>query len=174
MAIENRSSYILGDSLGYLVNRASRTIRQYLNQELKRRGFPVTGEQFAVLVHLWQREGQTQQELGQELAKEKTAMTRMLNGLEAQDLIRRQSDSRDGRIRRIYLTAKGQKTMNKLTVLAGEVLETAQRELLPQELQTCKNVLRRVHQTLALKLTSPGVDKGRKGVIECRENKNGF
>jgi MarR family transcriptional regulator, organic hydroperoxide resistance regulator len=152
MPTDDHPPYTLEDSLGYLVNRVSRTIRQYLNQELKRRNFQVTGEQFAVLVHLWRQEGQTQQELGQELTKEKTTMTRMLDGLEAQDLIRRRSDPRDGRIRRIHLTSKSQKTMKKLTALAGEVLKTSQKEVTPSELQTCKKVLRRVHQTLTLKL----------------------
>jgi DNA-binding MarR family transcriptional regulator len=152
MPTDNFPSYTLEDSLGYLVNRVSRTIRQYLNRELKRRNFQVTGEQFAVLVHLWRQEGQTQQALGQELAKEKAAMTRILDGLEAQDFIRRRSDSRDGRIRRIYLTSTGKKTMKKLTALAGEVLKTAQKEVAPSEMQICKKVLRRVHQTLTLKL----------------------
>jgi hypothetical protein len=42
--------------------------------------------------------------------------------------------------------------MKKLTALAGEVLKTSQKEVAPSELQTCKKVLRRVHQTLTLKL----------------------
>jgi DNA-binding MarR family transcriptional regulator len=163
MPKDNFPTYTLEDSLGYLVNRASRTIRQYLNQELRRRNFPVTGEQFAVLVHIWRRGGQTQQELGHELAKEKTTMTRMLNGLEGQDFIRREFDSRDGRIRRIYLTAKGQEVMEKLTALAGEVLTTAQMEVSPSELLTCKKVLRRVHQTLTLKLAVQGNQNKREG-----------
>jgi DNA-binding MarR family transcriptional regulator len=76
----------------------------------------------------------------------------MLNGLEALGLIQRHSDPLDGRIRRIHLTTKGQKTMKKLTALAGEVLKTAQIEVVPSDLLTCKKVLQRVHQTVALKL----------------------
>lgn len=163
MSNANYPPYTLEDSLGYLVNRVSRTIRQYLNQELRRRNFQVTGEQFAVLVHLWRQKGPTQQELGHELAKEKTTMTRMLKGLEVQDLIRREFDSRDGRIRRIYLTSKGQETMKKLTALAGEVLTTAQMEVSPSELLTCKNVLRRIHQTLTPKLAVQGNQNKREG-----------
>jgi DNA-binding MarR family transcriptional regulator len=159
MPTNSHPPYTLEDSLGYLVNRTSRTIRLYLNQELKRRNFQVTGEQFSVLVHLWRQEGQTQQELGLELNKEKTTLTRMLNGLEIQEFIQRRSDPLDGRIRRIFLTSKGQKTMNKLTALAGEILKMAQSKVSPTELQACKNVLRRVHQTVALKLSVQGIPK---------------
>jgi DNA-binding MarR family transcriptional regulator len=144
--------YRLDDSLGYLVNRASRTIRRYLNRELQRRRFELTGEQFAVLVHIWNQGGRTQQQLGSELSKEKTTMTRMLDGLERRGLIRRLAGSPDARQRRIFLTPQGEETMKGLTALAAEVLVTAQKEITPGDLETCKKVLRQVQRTLSQRL----------------------
>jgi len=40
-------------------------------------------------------------------------MTRVVQGLEADDLVRRASDSRDGRIVRLHATAKGRRVMQR-------------------------------------------------------------
>lgn len=150
--MKSGKTYRLKESWGYLINRASRTIRKCLNQELSSRGFTIGGEQFAVLVHLWDRDGQTQQELADELSKDKTTMTRLINGIETIALIMRVRDKNDERRRRIFLTRKGRILMEELTAVAQEILISAQAGINEKDMAICKDVLSRVHETLSGRL----------------------
>ncbi len=145
-------NYQLQESLGYLVNRASRTIRKYFNQELMRKGYRVTGEQFDVLARLWDKDGQHQQRLAETLCKDKTTMTRLIKSVEALNLVKRITNKKDERQKLVYLTNSGKKIMKELTSLAQKVLVKVQKGIDPKNMAICKNVLRRVHETLSKEL----------------------
>ncbi len=145
-------NYQLQNSLGYLVNKASRTIRKYFNQELMKKGYSVTGEQFDVLAHLWDKDGQHQQRLAETLCKDKTTMTRLIKSIEALNLVKRVTNKKDERQKLVYLTRSGKKIMKVLNSLAQEVSVKAQKGIDPKNMATCKNVLRRVHETLSKEL----------------------
>jgi DNA-binding MarR family transcriptional regulator len=144
--------YQLKDSLGYLINRASRTIRKYFNQELMRTGYRVTGEQFDVLVLLWNNDGQHQKSLAETLCKDKTTMTRLIKSVEALNFVKRVTNKKDERQKLVYLTKSGNKIMKVLTSLSQEVLVKAQKGIDPADMAICNDVLRRVHETLSKEL----------------------
>jgi DNA-binding MarR family transcriptional regulator len=146
-------NFQLQESLGYLVNRASRTIRKYFNQELMRKGYSVTGEQFDVLVRLWDKDGQHQQGLAETLYKDKTTMTRLIKSVEALHLVKRVTNKKDERQKLVYLTKSGKKIMKELNSLAQEVLMKVQKGINPADMASCKDVLKRIHKTLSKELT---------------------
>ena len=94
----DNENYQLQDSLGYLVNKVSRTIRKYFNQELMRKGYSVTWEQFDVLVHLSDRNRQHQQHLAKTLLKDKSTMTRLIESVEKLKLVKRVTNKKDKRL----------------------------------------------------------------------------
>lgn len=145
-------NYQLQDSLGYLLNKVSKTIRKYFNQELIRKGYSVTREQFDVLAHLWYKDGQHQQRLAETLCKDKTTMTRLIKSVEALNLVKRATNKKDKRQKFVYLTRSGKKTMKVLNSLAQEVSVKAQKGIDPKNMAICKNVLRQIHETLLKEL----------------------
>lgn len=148
----NSKNYQLQDSLGYLINKTSRTIRKYFNQELMRKGYSVTGEQFDVLARLWDKDGQHQQQLAEALCKDKTTMTRLIKSVEALNLVMRVTNKKDERQKLVYLTRSGKKIIKVLNSLAQEVSMKAQKGIDPKNVAICKNVLRRVHETILKEL----------------------
>ena len=148
-----RSKNRLQDSIGYLLNRASRIFRKHLNKVFIRNGYRVTEEQFDILLHLWDTDGQHQQQLAEVLYRDKTTMTRAINSLEALNLVKRISNKNDKRQRLVYLSKPGEKIAKELTSLAQVILLKTQKGIDPAELTISKNVLIKFIKTLSKELT---------------------
>lgn len=142
------SRYSLDDSLGHLASNASRAVLKRINQELSRRGFPITSEQFSVMVHVWDQNGQPQYVLTRTLYKDKTTMTRLVSSLETMGLVLRTPGQRDAREKNVSLTEKGRQMMTDIGNLVLDILDIGQKGISDRELETCKDVLRRFHKNL--------------------------
>jgi len=142
------TKYSLDESLGYLTGNASRAVLKRINQELSRRRFPITSDQFLVLVHLWDQGGQPQYALVEKLFKDKTQMARLVASLEGLGLVTRLTGQRDAREKIVFLTKQGSDMMTKIAALVQEILDTAQRGIDERDLLICKDVLRRFHANL--------------------------
>lgn len=140
--------YELNDSLGYIVGRATRSLGTRLNRNFTDAGYDVTCEQWGVLVNLWNRNGQTQQELASMTCKDKTSMTRLIDGLEKRKIVVRTPDKVDRRQKHIYLTEKGKAFQQELVKIVRKTLAEAQGDIDPADLTVCKKVLSRVYENL--------------------------
>ncbi len=141
--------YNLEESLGYVIGRAGRALANRLNQNFEKAGHDVTCEQWAVLMNLVRKNGQSQTELASISCKDKTSITRLLDGMEKRKLVVRTSDKNDGRHKFIYLTNKGKGLQQKLLKLVKKTLEEAQTGIDLQKLAVCKDVLRQIAQNLS-------------------------
>lgn len=137
-------AYSLEESMGYWVRCVTRAIRARFNQNLHKAGFDLSSEQWAVLVTLWHKDGQTQKYLGEITMLDKTNITRLIDGLEARNLVIRVPDQIDRRQKLIYLTRAGRDMYHQLVPLVEKTLAEAQHGIEPQRLQTCKEVLRQI------------------------------
>ena len=140
--------YDIEASLGCIVRRAERMLIKKLNQHFKMNGYDVTTEQYRVLINLWNKDGQNQQELAEATFKSKTSITRLINGLEKKNLVVRIPDNVDHRNNLIYLTKKGKGLPEVLTGLAKKVLNQAQVDISEEEIEICKTVLCKVIQNI--------------------------
>lgn len=63
---------------------------------------------FPIMLQLWERDGLTQKELVERLGIEQATMANSLTRMERGGLIERRGDDHDGRIKRNWLTERGQ------------------------------------------------------------------
>ena len=138
----------LEESLGFLANLAALELKYSLTREFKQHGHDVTAEQFAVLVSLWEKEGQAQSELAEHLAKDKTNITRILDGLERRSLIVRRPNAKDRRSYGIHLTQDGRKIKDKLIPLAADINRSALSGFSEKEEQELKRFLKSIFTNL--------------------------
>ena len=141
-------NYELENSLGYVIGRAGRSMGTRLNRNFTEKGYDVTCEQWAVLSNLWRRNGQSQQELASTTCKDKTSMTRLIDGLEKRNLVVRTPDKIDHRQKLIYLTSKGKEFQQKLLQIVQKTLQEAQQSVSIKDIAVCKKVLQRVYENL--------------------------
>jgi len=141
--------YKLDESFGFLVGRSSRLFNNYLNKRFQKNGFNVTTEQWSILVQLWSRNGQTQQEIVVDSFKDKATITRLINALEKRNLVVRVPAVTDKRSNIVYLTQRGKELQGQLMKITLEVLMESQKDIQLEDMITCKNVLRKVFSNLS-------------------------
>jgi len=144
----NPLKYDIEGSLGSIVRRAEQALINRLNQHFRLSGYNITTEQYRILVNLWNKDGQNQQELAQCTLKNKASITRLINGLEKKNLVVRILDRNDNRNNLIYLTKMGKEFAPVLVQLAQKTLKEAQTGITGEETEVCKTVLRRVIQNI--------------------------
>lgn len=107
------------ECLGCLIYRADRIMVNRLNRAFQEAGFNITLEQFRVLLHMWEEDGQLQSHLVEQLGKDKGGMARTLDIMEKKhNLIVRISSKADKRQRRVYLSNKGKELKSTLAPIA--------------------------------------------------------
>lgn len=117
MEIENNFGRYIG-RIHYLLSRK-------LTQLNEASGNGITADQFRLLTHLWKQDGITQQALALLLGRDRASVTRMVDILEAQDILKRVADKKDRRVKRIVLTRKGKLLKTKAYKAAEKSLEVA-------------------------------------------------
>jgi DNA-binding MarR family transcriptional regulator len=142
-------NFCLDGARGYLAYRSGRLLANDLGRRFAAAGLPLTVEQWRVLTRLWDRDGQTQQDLAQGLMQEKTGGSRLGDGLEERSLVVRSRDDRDHRKRRVYLTVEGRKLQRRCQEAARESEGLALQRVRPQDLERCLTVLAAVNLNLA-------------------------
>jgi DNA-binding MarR family transcriptional regulator len=134
--------YAIEDNLGYLLNRTARLIAQMFSQRLQRHGVALA--QWAILLFLYARDGQTQRQLSRVVAIEPPTVARTIDRMVRDGLVRREPHPHDGRATRIRLTPRALALREELAAESITGNAFAARVLSTEELQTLKTLLRRV------------------------------
>ncbi len=140
---------VIDSSIGYLVGRTSRAIIKRLTKKFGDAGFDVSYEQWSILIHLYRRDGQTQQELSNIAVKDKAAITRLLNVLEKKNIVLRIPDRTDKRSKLVYLTNKAKAFREELMALVEEMLLEAEQEISQGEMEQCRSTLNKIFSNFA-------------------------
>ena len=98
--------------LGFLMHDVSRLRRIVFDDYMKPLG--VTRSQWWVLAYLSRHDGMIQSDLAAVLELGKAALGGLIDRLEASEFIERRPDANDRRVKRIYLTARGNQTVKEM------------------------------------------------------------
>jgi DNA-binding MarR family transcriptional regulator len=107
---------------------------------------------FDVLNHAGTPEGRTQQELAESLLVTKGNVTQLLDGMESDGLLERR---RDGRAKRIYLTALGRVRRTELVALQEAEIAIDFAALDDGEVQHLIQLLRKIDRSLGVAAKEP-------------------
>ena len=135
---------VIDTSIAYLVGRTSRSIIKRLTKKFIDAGFDVSYEQWSILVHLYRKDGQTQQELSNIAVKDKAAITRLLNVLEKKNIVLRIPDRSDKRSKLVYLTHKAKEFKSDLIAVVEDLLAEAEHAICAEEMNQCKATLNKI------------------------------
>lgn len=138
--------FVIEESTGYLVNHLAKAFARALAERLAAHGASVG--QWAVLVFLWARDGQSQGELSRNVAIEDATMVRTIDRMERDGLVRRVRNARDRRRINIFLTDEGRSLRDSLVPCAIAVNEAATRQFTDAEKQQLSDLLRRMIESL--------------------------
>lgn len=127
---------------------ASTAIARRLQKHFRQAALEITIEQWSILYHLWQEDCISQQDLCKRTYRDKPSMTRLVDNLEKQKLVKRIASKEDRRKNLICLT-QAAKDLQYLTVdMANQTMDEALSGLSKTEIETAKKVLYKVYENL--------------------------
>jgi DNA-binding MarR family transcriptional regulator len=119
---------------------------QLLGERLAMVGVPVPEHE--VLMTLLRNPGATQQQVAKGCFVAKSGVSMLLAKLEKEGLVKREPDEIDARIKRTYLTAKGNKLAAKTKKIQQEIVALMANPVSDEELNTIKQVMENVSTRL--------------------------
>jgi MarR family transcriptional regulator, organic hydroperoxide resistance regulator len=134
---------------GYLIELAEQSLKKKLIKKFRDHDIPVTPFQWVVLYRLWQKDRQTQAELSSKTFRDYPSMTRVVDGLEKQGFIIRESNKSDRRSNIVCLTEKGREMEQVLPPIVEEHLHEALIGIDRDELEIMKKCLKTICANLA-------------------------
>jgi len=105
-------------NLGFLLHDAARLLRKRFEQ--KARSLGLTRSQWQVLAHLARNEGIHQGALAEILEIEPITLVRILDRLQAAELVERRPHSTDRRLRLLYLTERAHPILDTMRQIGAE------------------------------------------------------
>jgi len=145
----------------FLVNRLSFALRKELAQRFADAGHAISPEEWAVLLVLWSKGPQTPSTLSEATIKDRTTVTRLVDGMVRKELVVRSENPEDRRRSDIALTPLGHGLETELVPIAIELIGQVSAGITPRDLEATHRTLRALSQNLtALTETSPTLDEG--------------
>jgi len=137
-----------GELYSVINGMASTAVARRLQKNFRQAGLDITIEQWSVLYHLWKEDNLSQQELCIRTFRDKPSITRLVDNLEKQKLVKRTASREDRRINLVCLTETA-RDMQELTIeIANQTMNEALVNVNREEIEMVKVVLQRVYDNL--------------------------
>ncbi len=127
---------------------ASTAVARRLQKNFRLAGLEITIEQWSVLYHLWKQDGLSQQELCNRTFRDKPSITRLIDNLEKQKLVKRMPSKEDRRINLVCLTESAKLLQDKTIELANQTMDEALIGVGKNEIEIVKQVFQKVYDNL--------------------------
>jgi DNA-binding MarR family transcriptional regulator len=132
----------------FITGKASTAIARRMQKNFKQRNIDITIEQWSVLYQLWKEDGLSQQQLCEATFRDKPSITRLVDNLEKQKLVKRVPSKDDRRINLIYLTTEAQQLQDQTRDIANQTLNEALEGVSNNQIEVAKEVLQHVYDNL--------------------------
>jgi DNA-binding MarR family transcriptional regulator len=151
-----------GELYSVITGMASIAVARRLQKNFRQAGLDITIEQWSLLYHLWKEDCLSQQELCNRTFRDKPSVTRLVDNLERQKLVKRAAAKNDRRVNLVCLTDAARNLQQRTIDLANKTMDEALVNITKAEIDTVKRVLQQVYDNLtpatALEGLRPNVD----------------
>ena len=141
-AEDAEASFVIQDSIGYLLAVNARLLQRVMTNRMAEKG--VMHAHWSIMLALWAGDEISQKELSARVAIEGPTLTRALERMEAEGLVRRKRDRADARQVMVSLTARSRDFRDKLLPIAVEEQERATSAMTIVERQLLVMLLRKM------------------------------
>lgn len=137
-----------GELYSVINGMAATAVARRLQKNFRQAGLEITIEQWSVLYHLWKEDCLSQQELCNRTFRDKPSITRLIDNLEKQNLVKRMPSKTDRRINLVCLTDAARGLQQSTIDLANQTMDEALVGVTKAEIETVRQVLQRVYDNL--------------------------
>ena len=122
-----------------------RVYKSMITAALKANDYDLSFEQYVMLMILSLEKEPTQQDLANQLQKDKSMIFRQMTVLINKQYVDRKPDKNDKRMKKLHLTAKGSETVMQLKTIAQQVENQLLFGINPSALNTFMDILGKIH-----------------------------
>lgn len=137
-----------GELYSVINGMASTAVARRLQKNFRAAGLEITIEQWSILYHLWKEDGLSQQELCNRTFRDKPSITRLIDNLEKQQLVKRNASATDRRINLVCLTDNAKSLQAQTIDLANQTMNEALIGVNKDEIEVVKKVFQQVYDNL--------------------------
>jgi len=137
-----------GELYSVINGNASTAVARRLQKNFRNAGLEITIEQWSVLYHLWKEDSLSQQELCNRTFRDKPSITRLIDNLEKQDLVKRAASKTDRRINLVTLTETARPLQSITLKIANDTLNEALVDVDTNDIEVAKRVLQKMFENL--------------------------
>ena len=125
-------------------------IKRYIASMLRQQGVPLTPEQFMLIDLLWNEGEMTQQQLANQLKKDKNSVTMLVDAIESKGLVVRRQNTLDRRSNTVVLTEKALELKEMAKQKGIFILDGMLEGISEEELHSFLNTLRLLNQNMTV------------------------
>ncbi len=137
-----------GELYSVINGMASTAVARRLQKNFRQAGLEITIEQWSVLYHLWKEDCLSQQELCNRTFRDKPSITRLIDNLEKQKMVRRMSSKTDRRINLVCLTDAAKGIQDMTIEIANQTMNEALVDVNKEDIERVKVVFQKVYDNL--------------------------
>ena len=137
-----------GELYSVINGMASTAVARRLQKNFRNAGLEITIEQWSILYHLWKEDCLSQQQLCNRTFRDKPSITRLIDNLEKQHLVKRMPSKSDKRINLVCLTENAKVLQEQTINLAHQTMNEALVGVEKDDIEVVKLVFQRVYDNL--------------------------
>ncbi len=142
------NGFQLEQAIGFQVNRVAFLMSEEIARRFAAAGLPLTAQDFGILYRLNNAEETTQKDLAAAMLRDKTTITRRIDGLVRKGLVERRQHPNDRRCAIVSLTDAGHAALATMIPLVRDFQQEAARDLSREERETLACALQKISQRL--------------------------
>ena len=142
------SDFQLEQAIGLNVNRTAFLMTEEIARRFAGHGYPLSAQDFGILFRLYKQGAMTQVEIASLMMRDKTTITRRIDGLVKKRLVERTPDADDRRYFRVALTGEGQQAMAVLIPLVRDFQQEVLSDIPDEEKAITIRTLQQISEKL--------------------------
>ena len=139
---------ILNKQVGVFLNLVHNRFKQYITVFFQEEGYDLTPEQFLVMDTLWDEGKMSQQQIANNILKDKNSVVKLIDGLEKKNLVKRVANSADRRQNLIELTPHAKEIQQSVTDIAMDAVDLIIKDIPKNELYIFIKVLAKMAENM--------------------------
>lgn len=141
---------LLSKEIAVELNLTGCKLKQFLAAKLREMGVPLTPEQFMLIDILWNQGEMTQQQLADQLQKDKNSVTKLVDAIEKKGFVIRKQNPYDRRANTLVLTEKANELKPGAKQKGISILDQILEGISEDELRSFLSTLRKLNANMTI------------------------
>lgn len=139
---------LLSKKIAVELNLTGCKLKQYIAARLKKQGVPLTPEQFLLIDMLWNQGEMSQQQLADQMQKDKNSVTKLVDAIELKGFVVRKQNANDRRSNTLILTEKAELLKNEAKQKGISILDNMLEGISEEELRSFLETLHKLNRNM--------------------------